>query len=397
MRLSIARLKSFALVALILASASAAGFAQQNPSAANTSEKLSSGADTLTPAQVDSIIRKFTAKETEFRHALNSYAFKRDALIQQLGMGGQVVGEYHRVSDFTFDDQGNRFEKINFFPMPTFSAMTQEDLEDLGGVNPFALEAAKLSQYNFKFVGKERIDELDLFVFDVAPKVMPKKTTDRMFVGRVWVDDRDLQIVKSKGKGVPETKNNKFAVVETYREQIDGKYWFPVYAYADDDIIFDNGNDLRLRMRVKYSDYMVGHGKVTITEIGEAPPGTEKPESQKPGSQKPQTQTSPSSTTVADDETTRPLEGGIVNGKALELPTPKYPAEARKEHAAGEVQVKILIDETGKVIAAEATFGPESLRAAAVEAAKRARFSPTLLAGVPVKVNGMIIYNFVAQ
>ncbi|HLR05372.1 MAG TPA: hypothetical protein VK117_06145, partial [Pyrinomonadaceae bacterium] len=213
MRLSIARLKSFALVGLILVSVSAASVAQQSSPAANTSpEKLTSGADSLTPAQLDSIIRRFTAKETEFRHALNTYAFKRDALIQELGMGGQVVGEYHRVSDFTFDDQGNRYEKINFFPMPTFQAMqmTQEDLEDLGGVNPFALEAAKLSQYNFKFVGKERIDELDLFVFDVAPKVMPRKTTDRMFAGRIWVDDRDLQIVKSKGKGVPETKNNKF-------------------------------------------------------------------------------------------------------------------------------------------------------------------------------------------
>src|SRR5713101_3685920 len=278
MRLSIARLKSFALVGLILVSASAASVAQQSSPAANTSpEKLTSGADSLTPAQVDSIIRRFTAKETEFRHALNTYAFKRDALIQEIGMGGQVVGEYHRVSDFTFDDQGNRFEKIGFFPMATLQgvSITNEDLEDLGGVNPFALEAAKISQYNFKYVGKERIDELDLYVFDVAPKVMPRKTTDRMFAGRVWVDDRDLQIVKSKGKGVPETKNNKFPIVETYREMIDGKYWFPVYAYADDDLIFDNGNDLRVRMRVKYTDYVIGHGKVTITEIGEAPSGAE--------------------------------------------------------------------------------------------------------------------------
>jgi TonB family protein len=398
MRLSIAQLRSFALVALILASASAASFAQQNPSAANTAtEKLTSGADTLTPAQVNSVIRKFTAKETQFRHALNSYAFKRDALIQQLGMGGQVVGEYHRVSDFTFDDQGNRYEKINFFPMPTFPGMTQEDLEDLGGVNPFALEAAKLSQYNFKFVGKERIDELDLFVFDVAPKVMPKKTTDRMFVGRVWVDDRDLQIVKSKGKGVPETKNNKFPIVETYREQIDGKYWFPIYAYADDDIIFDNGNDLRLRMRVKYSDYVVGHGKVTITEIGEAPPGTEKPESPKPESQKPQSQTSPLSTPSEQSETARPVEGGIVNGRAIELPAPKYPATGTGVRVSGQVQVKVLIDETGKVISAEAVFGPELLRASAVEAATRARFKPTLVAGVPVKVSGIITYDIKPQ
>ncbi|HVS80214.1 MAG TPA: TonB family protein [Pyrinomonadaceae bacterium] len=381
MRILIATLKSFALAALILASASAAGFAQQTQSAANTSsEKLISGADTLTPAQVDSIIRKFTAKETEFRRALNQYAFKRDALIQQLGMGGQVVGEYHRVSDFTFDDQGNRFEKISFFPMPTFPGMTAEDLEDLGGVNPFALEAAKLSQYNFKFVGKERIDELDLFVFDVAPKVMPKKSTERMFAGRIWVDDRDLQVVKSKGKGVPETKNNKFPVVETYREQIDGKYWFPVYAYADDDIIFDNGDDLRLRMRVKYTDYVIGHGKVTITEIGEAPPGAESPSSKAP----------------AKGEA-RPIEAGIINDRAIELPAPKYPAEAKKVHASGQVQVKVIVDETGKVISAEALFGPESLREAAVEAAKKARFVPAKVGGVLVKVSGIITYDFTAQ
>src|SRR5437868_13328905 len=157
------------------------------------------GPASLTQAQVDAIIRQFAAKETQFRQALNSYAFKRDALVQEIGMGGQVVGEYHRVSDFTFDDKGNRFEKINYFPMPSFTSVTQEDLEDLGGVNPFALEAARINQYNFKYIGKERIDELDLYVFDIAPKVTPdpKKTKDRFFIGRIWVDDRDLQIVKS--------------------------------------------------------------------------------------------------------------------------------------------------------------------------------------------------------
>ena len=399
MRRSIATLTSFALVALILAGASAAGFAQQSKPAANTSsEKLTSATD-LTPAQIDGIIRKFTSKETEFRRALNSYAFKRDALIQELGMGGQVVGEYHRVSAFTFDDLGNRFEKINFFPMPTFPGMTQEDLEDLGGVNPFALEAAKLNQYNFKYVGKERIDELDLYVFDVAPKVMPKKTTDRMFVGRVWVDDRDLQIVKSKGKGVPETKTNRFAVVETYREQIDGKFWFPVYAYADDDIVFPNGSDLRIRMRVKYSDYIVGHAKVTITEVGAAPEET-KPQSQtKPQTQPDAKQDTPATAqpksnvdTSADEYA--PADRGILNSQALDLPKPTYPAEAKKNHVTGQVQVKVSVDETGKVMSAEAQFGPEPLLAAAVEAAKRARFKPLVTNDVRLKFFGILTYDF---
>src|SRR5215471_14423229 len=237
-----------------------------------------SGSANLTQAQIDDIVRKFTAKETLFRKALNEYFFKRDALIQELGMGGQVIGEYHRVSDFTFDDKGTRFEKINFFPMPSLqgATMTNEDLDDLGGVNPFALEGDKAGLYNFKYAGKERIDELDLYVFDVSPKVMPNpKSKDRVFVGRIWVDDHDLQIVKAKGKAGPETKTNKFPVVETYREQI-GKYWFPTYAYADDDLIFDSG-DVHVRMLVKYTDYAPARATGRITELNEAKPEPETP------------------------------------------------------------------------------------------------------------------------
>ena len=344
-------------------------------------------AGNVSQTQIDEIVRKFTAKETQFRSALNSYAFKRDALLQILGMGGQVTGEYHRVSDFTFDDAGNRYEKINFFPMPSMPAgtVTAEDLEDLGGVNPFALEGAKINQYNFKYIGKERIDELDLYVFDVAPKIMPdaKNTKERFFIGRIWVDDRDLQIVKSKGKAIPETKNNKFPIVETYREQIDGKYWFPTYAYADDDLIFENGTDLRIRMQVKYTDFKVGRGKVTITEVGEANPESIKPQTNQssPEGQRP----------------VGPIEGGILNSKAIELPAPIYPAEAKKLHASGQVQVKVLVDETGRVMNADAVFGPQSLWLAAINAARKARFAPMLIEGTAVKVSGILTYDFREQ
>jgi len=365
------------------------------------------GSASLSQAQIDEIIRKFTAKETEFRQALNQYAFKRDALVQEIGMGGQVVGEYHRVSSFTFDDKGTtRFEKIGFFPMPSLQgiSVTAEDLEDLGGVNPFALEAASINQYNFKYVGKERIDELDLYVFEVAPKVMPSpKSKQRVFVGRIWVDDHDLQIVKAKGKAGPETKNNKFPIVETYREQIDGKYWFPTYAYADDDLIFDNGSNVRIRMQVKYSDFVVGHGRVTITELNEAPeqvkPETPAPDKTQPDKPRPQPAASPALPTTppkpsADYEMLS--DAGILNTLAIDLPKPVYPAAAKKDHISGQVQVKVVLDETGKVVSAEATFGPEQLRAAAVEAARRARFKPTLSGGVPQKVFGIILYDFVA-
>src|SRR5437588_8591342 len=363
------------------------------------------GPANLSQAQIDAIIRRFTAKETQFRQALNSYAFKRDALIQEIGMGGQVIGEYHRVSDFTFDDKGTRFEKINFFPMPSLqgATLTNEDLEELGGVNRFGLEGAQAAQYNFKYVGKERIDELDLYVFDVAPKVMPSpKSKERVFVGRIWVDDHDLQIVKAKGKAGPETKSNKFPVVETFREQIDGKYWFPTYVYADDDLVFDNGTDVRIRMRVKYSDFVVGRGRVTIREIGEAPPDI-KPESEtKPettGSQKTASPATQDKTTKhpTNDDDNAAVDVGFLNGSAIDLPKPAYPAEAKQDHITAQVQVKVSVDETGKVTSAEIMSGPGALQAAALEAAKRARFQPHIVNGIAVKVFGVLTYDFTGQ
>jgi TonB family protein len=365
-----------AVLAVFLTSSFA--IAQETASAAKTESNITSVA--LTQAQIDDIVRKVTTKETEFRRALFSYAFKRDALVQEIGMGGQVIGEYHRVSEFTFDDSGNRYEKIAFFPMPTFGGMTPEDLEDLGGVNPYALEAAKLGQYNFKYVGKERIDELDLYVFDVAPRVTPdaKKTKERFFLGRIWVDDHDFQIVKTKGKGIPETKSNKFPIVETYREQIDGKYWFPTYTYADDDLVFDNGTDLRIRMRVKYTDYVVGHGKVTITELEEVKPGSIQNENKSDNRVRPR----------------GPVESGNLNDKATDLPDAIYPGEARKAHITGEVKVRVIVDETGRVMSADIVSGPKQLWIAAIEAARKAHFEPTLVGGTAVKITGILTYNF---
>lgn len=221
----------------------------------------------LPQTEIDRIIRAFSSKETEFRRALNEYGFKRDAVVQTIGMGGQITGEYRRVSQFVFGDQGARYEKITFFPMSTLKeiSVTPADLEDLGGVQPFALEASELGQYNFTYAGRERIDELDLYVFDVAPKVMPnpKKSQKRYFQGRIWVDDKDLQIVKARGKGVPEGQE-RFPVFETYREQIDGRYWFPTYTYADDQLVFPNGQVTRVRMQVRYTDFKRGRGEARV-------------------------------------------------------------------------------------------------------------------------------------
>lgn len=322
----------------------------------------------LAESNPDRIIQSFTAKEAEFRRALNQYSFKRDALIQSIGMGGQVMGEYHRVSNFTFDDQGNRFEKITFFPMPSMAEVTAEDIEDLGGIEPFALEPSKIARYNIRYVGKEKIDELNLYIFDVAPKVIPApKTKERLFVGRVWVDDQDLQIVKTKGKGVPETKINKFPTVETYREHIDGRYWFPTYSYADEELVFDNGSTLHVRMKVRYTDFTPARATLKVTEIGEneTPTGVVKP-----------------------------TEVGVLNAKAVSLPKPAYTEEMKRIKARGRVTVRVVVDENGKVISAQAVDGPLPLREAAETAARQAVFNPTTQDGITVKVTGVLTYDF---
>src|SRR5678815_5527136 len=249
--------------------------------------------------------------------------------------------------------------------MPSFNQVTQEDLEDLGGIQPFALEPSKIPQYDFKYVGRDKIDELNLYVFDVSPKVIPdpKKSKERFFTGRVWVDDQDLQIVKTRGKGVPETKQNKFPIVETYREQIDGRYWFPTYSYADDELIFDSGDTLHLRMKVRYSDFTLARATLKVTEVGEEDPANPSKDAPSKG--------------VA-----KPVEMGQLNAKALTLPKAKYPEEARRLRASGKVNVRVVVDENGKVISAKATDGAPPLRVAAEEAARLATFAPTVQDGI---------------
>ena len=134
--------------------------------------------------------------------------------------------------------------------------LTKQDLDDLENIQPFVLTSEELPKYNVTYVGRQVVDELHAYVFDVAPKKMEKN--QRYFQGRVWVDEKDFEIVKSYGKAVPDIikKNNEniFPHFETFRENISGPYWFPTYTHADDTLHFTGGG-VHIRMTVKYSNY----------------------------------------------------------------------------------------------------------------------------------------------
>ena len=260
----------------VLAAAVAASFGQTTPFVKTD----------LSQAEIDKIIAKFTQNERLFRQALNVYAFNRNATISTIGMGGQITGTYRRDSFLTFDSNGARVEKILFAPISTLTEIfvTQADIENLGGLDPFAIEPAHIDKYKFTFLGKEKIDELDLYVFDVAPKVMPKaeKNGLQLFAGRIWVDDQDLLIVKSKGKAVPEWKDERFATIETWRENVDGKYWFPSFSSSDDELVFRNGQVVKMKIRVKYSNYVLGRTDVRVIDEEETPAPSPTPTVKKP-------------------------------------------------------------------------------------------------------------------
>jgi hypothetical protein len=222
------------------------------------------------PPAIEEVIRRFAAAESENRIARNNYTFTQDFDLVTLGMAGSVTGRMHRISDIVLDDRGNRIEKITFFPPPTLVELqiTQEDMQDLAGVQPFALATEDLAKYQIDYTGREKIDELNTYVFNVKPKSMRKG--ERYLEGRIWVDDQDLQIVKVQGQAVPEVDNQKFPHFESYRENIDGKYWFPTYVYADDVLDFKKGPSVHLRMTVRYTNYKKFSGRIRVGDEGEA-------------------------------------------------------------------------------------------------------------------------------
>src|SRR6185369_12419760 len=162
----------------------------------------------------EQIISQFTKKESELREIWKEYAYTQESKLQVLGPADTISGEYYQVSEFVFNDAGARIEKIIKAPPSTLDraglTMTAEDKNALINLQPFALAAEEMPNYFISYVGKEKVDDLNTYVFDVIPKVMSnKKELDRLrkqkiegkfFQGKIWVDDQDLMIVKTAGK-----------------------------------------------------------------------------------------------------------------------------------------------------------------------------------------------------
>jgi hypothetical protein len=206
----------------------------------------------------DQIVQRFAAREAEFKAERENFTYVQTFVVQTIDSSGRPDGEYRMTSDITFTPTGKRYETVTFAPPPTLQriSLSEQDFADLRNVQPFVLTTDELPKYDISYVGRQQVDEIGAYVFDVGPKKLEKN--QRYFQGRIWVDDKDLEIVKTYGKAVPDIRKggneNVFPRFETYRENIEGHYWFPTYTRADDNLHFSSG-DVHMRMTVLYSDY----------------------------------------------------------------------------------------------------------------------------------------------
>jgi hypothetical protein len=239
--------------------ASGSGQGETPPALASGSKQsAASNLSDPSPAEIQNIIHSFAAKELMFKEARDNYTYRQINKVETLDADGQVNGFWQQNWDILFDNNGNRIEKVTYAPPGSLKGvlMTEQDLDAMRSIQPFVLTSNDLSEYDIKYLGHVKVDYITAYVFSIRPKEIRKH--QQYFQGVIWVDDRDLQIVKTEGRQVPEIRNshgeNLFPRFTTWRQQIDGKFWFPTFTLADDTLYFPSG-PVHIKEIIRYTDY----------------------------------------------------------------------------------------------------------------------------------------------
>ncbi|MGH9395219.1 MAG: hypothetical protein ACRD1E_13680, partial [Terriglobales bacterium] len=208
--------------------------------------------------------------------------YTESILMQELDDSGHPVGDYQQVNDINYTPDGNRQIVCTFCPQPTLKriGVTEQDITDMFNMNMYTLSVDELPQYNVAYVDHEPLDQITAYVFSVAPKQIVKG--HRYFQGKVYVDDHDLMIVKTEGRVVPNeydkhgNPTNTFLPFQVWRQQVDGKYWFPVYTLMQGSIPPGEGGgpSIPMRMVIQFTNYKQFRATTRILSITAVPDGT---------------------------------------------------------------------------------------------------------------------------
>jgi hypothetical protein len=286
-------MRRIAVVAALMAGMCCAGAAAQGKGTTVTPVTAAAdsgfgGLDTAPPTGLtpEQVIAKFAARESEFDEARRDYGFRQSVKMQTLDDGNKVDGEYQQTTDITFSSDGKRMETVVFAPANSLTRliMTEQDFSDIEHRLPFVLTTADLPDYDIRYLGRQRVDEVDTYVFQAGPKAMAKGR--RYFQGKVWVDQQDFQIVLIDGRSVPDDirhgHENLSPPFTTYYEQVDGQYWFPTYTKGEGMLNFSGGNgymgeSVHIRQIVTYSNYKRFRSKSRIIYNGQELPEAQQP------------------------------------------------------------------------------------------------------------------------
>ena len=254
-----------ALAASFLAISSAA--AQENPAGPQAPppehkiERVIGAAQPEAPPSLPptQIISTFTKKEDLYQAERPLYSYRRTVRIQEFGPDGKLDGEYNATYQAVRSSSGQLYEKALAAPQSSLQYLQFEpdDAHYLGSVPAFPLTTDQLAKYNVKFLGSEKVDEIDCYIFEVHPKTLDRKHP--LFDGILWVDQKYLEVVKTYGKWVTDLGpmhpgSLPFSMFETYRENVEGKYWFPNYSRSE-DVYKLKDRQVPVRVTIKWSDF----------------------------------------------------------------------------------------------------------------------------------------------
>jgi hypothetical protein len=210
------------------------------------------------PIAPDEIIRRFSAQEDQLARLFVTYGYRKTVRLEEIGPDGKASGEAEiMASSLPVSDDARRKAGE---PQSTlrFLNLERDDIEALAKIPAFPLVSSNLPKYDITYEGKQLVDELSTYVFQVKPRQIER--THAYFDGLVWVDDHDLAIVKTYGKWVTETGDAQasqlpFTIFETYRQPVANKYWLPAYSRSDGS--YDNrGITVPVRLIIRWDQYV---------------------------------------------------------------------------------------------------------------------------------------------
>jgi len=208
----------------------------------------------------EEIIKRFSEKEDQYIAARAGYAYKKTVRLEEFGPDGKPSGQMSLVVEAKPGADGKMYEKTVERPQSTlhYLEMGPEDFQSLTRMPAYPLITSQLAKYNLKYLGKELVDEINCYIFQVKPKVVER--VKAYFEGIVWVDTKYLEVVKTYGRWVTDQGDAHvlpqlpFSMFETYRENVDGKYWFPNYTRSDDTLVVKE-LEIPMRIVIKWTDF----------------------------------------------------------------------------------------------------------------------------------------------